>query len=465
MGAWIDTFHQMSLSAPVLVLLVLLIALAESLALVGLLVPGVVLITAAASLAGHQDIALPWLLGAAFVGAIIGDGVSFQLGYRYREQVTTRWPLSKHPEWLTQGIRFFQRYGAYSVFIGRFVGPVRPIIPLVAGMMRMPRQHFLWANVISALLWAPAYVLPGYLLGHTWQQHLDIPPNIENALLFIGAAIVVLALLFSWARHQVGRHGRLYRLLAGVVRRFPFLRRSWLTLGQSGEVPLASLLLLVISLAALSGWTLYVINQPGPLDIDLQAQRLFAWIDNARVDAAAGLMAKIGDKLGITALFLPWGVWMLWRRQLRLLAHWASALLSIALLNTWGKAAFGRPRPDTPDYLTGSLSYPSAHTSTSVVLFGLAAAFAASALPRERRGWIYWAALAVVFPMALSRLVIGVHWLSDLIGGALLGLVVCALVRLNWQRQSRRIAPCPWRLLTLASLVLLSARIVWLPYV
>ena len=118
-----------------LISLVLVISLIESLAVVGLLVPGVVLITSAASMAGHQDIALAWLIGAAFIGALIGDGVSFSLGYRHRETVTQRWPLSQHPEWLGRGARFFERYGIWSVFIGRFVGPVRPIIPLVAGMI------------------------------------------------------------------------------------------------------------------------------------------------------------------------------------------------------------------------------------------------------------------------------------------------------------------------------------------
>lgn len=79
----------------------------ESLALVGLLVPGVVLITAAASMAGHQMVALPWLIGAAFAGAVLGDGLSYFLGYRHRDTVVTRWPLSLHPEWLGRGARFF----------------------------------------------------------------------------------------------------------------------------------------------------------------------------------------------------------------------------------------------------------------------------------------------------------------------------------------------------------------------
>lgn len=459
-----DTLYQLSLSPLMLILLVFVISLAESLALVGLLVPGVVLITAVASLAGHQLVGLPWLLVAAFIGAIIGDGVSFSLGYHQREQITQRWPLSAHPEWLGRGARFFERYGLYSVFIGRFVGPVRPIIPLVAGMMRMPPRAFLCANIGSAALWAPAYLLPGYLLGRTWQEHLNLPPGIKSALLIMATCIVVLAVVFSWGRAQVGRHGRLYLGMARLARKVPFMRRPWLYMSQSGEVPLASLLLFIVALTSLSGWTLLVVHHNGPLMLDLYVQRLFTWLQNDTLIEVGAVFAKIGDKLGIAALLAPWGLWMLFKKRIDALLHWGLAVGGIAFLNTFGKAYFGRARPDTPDYLTGSLSYPSAHTSTSVVVLGLLAAFVASELSRQKRAWIYWAAIALAVPMALSRLVIGVHWFSDLIGGALLGLVVCALARLSWQRYPRQpLTPCPWQLLGVASLVLISVRIGFFP--
>ncbi|WP_340162872.1 DedA family protein [Billgrantia tianxiuensis] len=132
-----ETLLQLAPSPQMLLLIVGAIALLESLALVGLLLPGVVLITAAASLAGHQDMAVSSLLLAAFIGAVLGDGISFSLGYTQRERVTRLWPLSRHPEWLARGARFFQRYGSLSVFFGRFVGPVRPVIPLIAGMLHM----------------------------------------------------------------------------------------------------------------------------------------------------------------------------------------------------------------------------------------------------------------------------------------------------------------------------------------
>ncbi|MGM0521341.1 MAG: phosphatase PAP2 family protein, partial [Pseudomonadota bacterium] len=180
--------------------------------------------------------------------------------------------------------------------------------------------------------------------------------------------------------------------------------------------------------------------------------------------AVGNIFARIGDTLGIIVLTLPWATWIVMGKRWDALLHWCGAFAGVALLNVVGKGLFERSRPDTPDYLMGSYSYPSAHTSTAVVLFGLTAAFVAAEMPRQKRFWAYWVALAFALPMALSRLVVGVHWFSDLVGGALLGLIVCALTRLYWQQQPRpSLRPCPWRLLSVASLILISARAGLLP--
>ncbi|MDZ7852499.1 MAG: bifunctional DedA family/phosphatase PAP2 family protein [Halomonas sp.] len=461
-----DTLFQLAPSPGLLLLIIAAIALVESLALVGLLVPGVVLMTAATSLAGHHGQAIGPVLVAAFVGAVAGDGLSFLLGYTQRERVTAMWPLSRHPEWLARSARFFQRHGSLSVFLARFVGPVRPVVPLIAGMLKMSPRAFTWANLSSALLWAPAYVLPGYLLGRTWQQLLDLPEGLRPWLVTLGALVVILAVAFSWCRHLVTRNGLAYRGFAWLSRRTPLGRRVWrfLAPAHEEEPPLASWLLLILSLAALSAWTLVVIHHAGPLAMDLRLAGLLETLRLPGMTLFGEVMARAGDLLGVLALALPWAAWLLWRRHLSAFWYIAGGLVCIALLNTLLKTAIGRVRPDTPAYLADSFSYPSAHTSTAVVLFGMAAAFASRELPHGQRFMAYWAAIAVILPMALSRLLIGVHWLSDLIGGALLGLMVCALVQLAWQRQPRSpLGPCPWHLLGVASLVLVAARIAWLP--
>jgi membrane protein DedA with SNARE-associated domain len=60
---------------------------------------------------------------------------------------------------------FFARHGGKSVFIGRFFGPMRAVIPLAAGLLRMPRFWFWFANIASALVWAPMLLFIGDAAG------------------------------------------------------------------------------------------------------------------------------------------------------------------------------------------------------------------------------------------------------------------------------------------------------------
>jgi len=322
---------------------------------------------------------------------------------------------------------------------------------------------FLGANIGSALLWAPAYTLPGYWLGHTWQQRMALPAGLEVALLTLAACILLLAIFFSWGRLQASRQGAVYRWSLLAVKRLPLLRRPWLAMSQHGDVPVATLLLLVLSVGGLSAWTLWVMGQQGPTSLDVSALRLFDWLRNDTLMALSSALASIGDLYGLCALLAPWGIWMLAKHYWALLGHWLAALLGVTLLNRLGKALIGRERPLVAEQLADSMAYPSAQTSNAVVIIGLAAAFAAARLERTQRVWVYWAAIAIVLPTTLSHLVLGVHWLTDLVGGALLGLIVCALVRLSWQQRPHLEVGLPWQWLTLASGVLLIARMAWLP--
>ena len=136
----------------------------------------VVLLFATASLAGSGVIDVWTMLIAGFIGAVLGDGVSFWLGRVFHNRIPNVWPFRSHPDWLAQGHEFFNRYGSVSIAIGRFVGPVRLIIPMVAGMMDMPAHRFLVINVLSSIVWAPVYLLPGYFVGASlhWKDHLLI---------------------------------------------------------------------------------------------------------------------------------------------------------------------------------------------------------------------------------------------------------------------------------------------------
>ncbi|AWU96958.1 DedA family protein [Azospirillum ramasamyi] len=143
--------------------IIFLMAFAEGLTLVGLVIPGVVMLTAAGALvaAGVLDF---WSVYLAIVGgAILGDAASYWLGRRFGEHLFRLWPLNRKPELRRRGEAFFQRHGSKSVFLARFIGPLRAVVPTTAGMMAMPHRKFQTYNVLSAVIWAPLLMSPGHL--------------------------------------------------------------------------------------------------------------------------------------------------------------------------------------------------------------------------------------------------------------------------------------------------------------
>lgn len=167
-----------------------LLAFLECFAIVGLVVPGVVLLYAAAFIAGGGDLGLWWALGCAVIGAVGGDSASYLLGRRFGPAVRVLPPFAGHPEWISRGESFFLRHGTAGIALGRFVGPIRPIVPLVAGMLNFPSLRFHAVNIGSALLWAPAYILPGFLLGASLEYAIEPPPGLIVGLL--------MALIWCW---------------------------------------------------------------------------------------------------------------------------------------------------------------------------------------------------------------------------------------------------------------------------
>ena len=144
-------------AAPVIFVL----AFGESLALVSLLFPATVVLFGIGALVGAGGLEFWPLWAAAAIGAALGDSVSYWLGARYGQAIFRLWPLSRHPELLPRGMAFFGRWGAASVFLGRFFGPLRASVPLVAGICAMPRLPFQLANWTSALVWAAGILAPG----------------------------------------------------------------------------------------------------------------------------------------------------------------------------------------------------------------------------------------------------------------------------------------------------------------
>ena len=174
---------------------IFLLALSEAIPVVGTVVPGSTLIIGISALATSAN-ANPWLLLiAATTGAIIGDGLSFWLGQRYHREILNSWPLNKYPHLIVRSEKLVTQYGAASVFLARFAAVVRAFVPLVSGILRMSPLQFYTANVLSALVWAPAHIFPGVLLAMGLQ--LTIPSAEQRTTLVFAGLIVATFIIFA----------------------------------------------------------------------------------------------------------------------------------------------------------------------------------------------------------------------------------------------------------------------------
>jgi membrane protein DedA with SNARE-associated domain len=174
----------------------------ESFAFLGLLFPGTSILIVAGTLMSAGSLPYWPVLAGAIIGAVLGDSVSFWLGRRYGGELGRVWPFTRNPDLLPNGMRFFAKHGGKSVFIGRFFGPVRAVIPLAAGVLRMPRGLFWLANVTSAIVWAPMLVFAGDTVGDVGGQLIGAG---NTALLVFGGLTVFGIAGILWAMLKSGR--------------------------------------------------------------------------------------------------------------------------------------------------------------------------------------------------------------------------------------------------------------------
>lgn len=144
-----------------------LVALGESFCFLSVIWPGTAILVGVTALlaASGADIKLLWpSIFAATAGGALGYSLSYWIGLYFKDSIARIWPFTAQPDLIPRGERFFERYGAWSVFFGHFFGPVRAVIPVVAGMFKMRQLPFQAANIVSAFIWAAGVIAPSFFL-------------------------------------------------------------------------------------------------------------------------------------------------------------------------------------------------------------------------------------------------------------------------------------------------------------
>ncbi|AYC34433.1 phosphatase PAP2 family protein [Pseudomonas cavernae] len=427
MGEWLASLTTWLSAHPQwLGLAIFLVACTECLAVAGILVPGTVLLFAIAVLAGSGALTLWQTLLLAYSGGLLGDALSYALGRRFHQNIRRLPVLRHHPEWIGSAELYFHRYGVISLLLGRYIGPLRPMLPMVAGMLDMPLGRFIGVSLIAAAGWSVAYLLPGWATGAA--MRLPLPAGFwGEAAVVVGALLLVLGLTL---------HSSL---------------RGWRL-----TTPLTAGLSLLTLLALLLGWPRLQQLDQGLMTL-IQEQR------HSHLDSAMVLITRLGDfNTQLAAGTLLTGLLLL-TRQWRTGLFAGGALLGTALANGTLKLLFARSRPEVLIEPLNSFSLPSGHSSAAFAFFLVLGILAGRGQPlRLRLTWLLLACLPAL-AIALSRVYLGVHWPTDIIAGALLAGGLCASSLSLTQRRSplAPLTPRIWWLLLPACLALLGVFALW----
>jgi len=420
-------------------LAVLLLVGLESL---GIPLPGeTALLTAAAyAAAGHLSIA--GVIGAAAIGAVLGDAGAYWIGRSGGLVLVRRYGrLFRVDEAkLERAQQFFRRHGGKTVFFGRFVSLLRMLAALLAGVTRMPYGRFSLYNVTGGICWALLFGSLGYAFG----RHL---PQLEHAIGQAGALVVLLAALLVAlilaGRWVVNHAADIRAWIARSIERIgasPFVRRlrerhpkAWSFVARRFAVTeylgLHLTVGLGLSLGALwlfGGIAEDIIHHDPLTQFDLTIAEAF----HRHASPTGVAIAKGVSLLGSPGFIAVWGLavvgLLLVRHQYLLLGGWLAALAGGGLLDVALKRVFHRTRPawDVPLLTARGWSFPSGHAMGSLVAYGMLAYLLVREVHGRRlRLAVIASATVLVLLIGLSRMYLGVHYFSDVIGGYAAGVV------------------------------------------
>ncbi len=436
---------------------VFLCSFLESLAIVGLIIPGTTIIFGFGALVGAGSLSLPPVLICACIGAVAGDGISYWLGRHYRGRVATIRPFSSHPGGLRNGETFFLRFGGKSILFGRFFGPVRAFIPLVAGMMGMRPLLFTIVNILSAVGWAFAFVMPGVLFGSSLATAGAVSARLVVLLLIVLGAVWGVVWIARRLVLFVGNHWSSWRSAAKVWSETPGRRTirpvkravSFFFLRQEEEEMFLGFLVLLMVIA---GWGFLAVLH-GVLALDplvLADEAVYHFFQSLRTpwtDYFFVAVTECGDSFVNIAVAAAVLLVLLLSRCRRVAALWmvsfAGGLAGIELL----KWVIQGPRPVALYHGISAYGFPSGHTTMSLVLYGFLAVLIARGLRRTARWWLFAAVVTISFMISLSRLYLGAHWMSDVLGGYFIGTSWVALLGIIYLKEEGEPVPRRWLVL------------------
>jgi membrane protein DedA with SNARE-associated domain/membrane-associated phospholipid phosphatase len=421
--------------APALALVFALPAL-EASAFVGFLFPGEIAVLLGGVLAFQGRISLSGAIGAAVLGAIVGDTVGYFVGRRWGHAIIHgtlgRLPFIRHrlPRYLDEAREYLDRRGGRAVILGRFTTALRVVVPGLAGMSGLSYARFFLWNAIGGLVWGAGFVLIGFAGGAAWRRVEGIAATAGLVLL----ALIVLGLIAvkvsgTLSDRDSDFRARIERL--AQVPPFPWIRRrypsqvAWLRARLDPRSPRGFPLTFAVAAAGLSAWAFgsltqdVVVNEEA-VHLDPTVERFFVM---HRVGVATTFMRDVtwlGSSAVLVPLVLAVALYVaIRRRDPSSAVGLVVALAGAILLSQLVKGVVDRPRPPAAQRLvqTSGWAFPSGHATDATAAWGMLALVASARRTVRVRAALWGGAAVIVLVVGVSRLYLGAHWLTDVLAG------------------------------------------------
>ncbi len=422
--------------------IVFLIAFGEALLIIGLFVPSTAVLVGAGMLVGTGHLGFWPVFWATAIGAILGDQLSYWAGKLFGERLKTMWPLNKYPTLVSRGEDFVRQHGGKSIAVGRFVPGVKAVVPGIVGMLNMSQPFFLFVNVTSGLFWTAAHVFPGILLG----QGLSLAGDLSGHLVVVLLVLLVVLGVTSW----------LIRIMAASLQ--PYSRaaltglsnwaksgksRAWQRFGRTiqpgnprGTAVVLLLIIAISSLIFLLDIVFGFVLRNAASNLDVSVATLLGELRNANADDLMIPLTMLAERPVVWTMGLALAFWlMLWR-------GWRVSILMLVIM---GIAEFLSRNLNhyvsSPEQMLhgGFVSTP---TLMAGLVFGFLSALAGHTMGRWSKGLVAAICGSVVVAIAFSRLYLGAEWLSGVLAGGLMALVLSAIFGMAIEAiPSRRIRP------------------------
>jgi|GEM_PF-110845 len=420
------------------------ISFCETFIVAGVFVPGILffLLIGLLSAQGHLDVVS--LLLVAGSGAFLGDITSYIIGRKRSHSFFKEGHFLYKSKHLIHAEEYIRRHGVWGILYSRFVSALRPFVPYIAGIEKIPLITFLVLDFIGGAIWATVYVGLGFLFGMFYQEAIYWSQKGALTVLMLVAGTWLYFYLFRFLSHRkeaiVGFVGSIARSIEGglkeneYIKRFNynhprlvvFLRNRFSPHYYFGLYATLAFIITCLFLYLFVVILSKVVFSVSLLDTDLRIIRVVNFFQNDLLSDGMMVMTIMGKWYTVTILAFFLSLLLVLRRSWYAVIALLTSIAGGEMLTFALKEMVRRQRPAFlfPTAIASGYSFPSGHAVIAVVFYGLVGYFfIRKAVHWRTKVAIFLSTCFFIFFIGVSRIYLGVHYPSDVFAGFILGFM------------------------------------------